>query len=158
MLPSTKGAGMPSEHHEHHETQHALQRVFEYISPGTNEGISFSLSRVTDDLFADSFLAGGDISLFTASGHRGTITSQLSYGYVLASGGGAAAEFPVDLSVDLGSGRAEGSWTLPDGTAQAPHFDLQHTKTLDTPDGVRVLFSGETTSDDAVYSLALVLI
>jgi hypothetical protein len=103
-------------------------------------------------------LAIGDISLFTASGHRGTITSQLSNGYVLASRRGAPAEFPVDLSVDLGSGTAEGSWTLPDGTAQAPHFDLQHARTLDAPDGVRVLFSGETTSDDAVYSLALVLI
>jgi hypothetical protein len=149
---------MPSEHHEHRETQHALERVYAYISPGTNEGISFSLSRVTDDLFLDSFLAGGDISLFTPSSGRGSIRSQLSHGYVLAGGGGAPAEFPVDLTLDLSTGNADGSWTLPDGTAQAPHFGLQHVDTLDTPEGVRILFAGETTSDDAVYSLALVLI
>jgi hypothetical protein len=147
---------MPSEHHEHHETEHALRRVFEYISPGTNEGISFSVSRVTDDLFADSFLGGGDISLFTASGHRGTIRSQLSTGRVLDSGGGVPAEFPIDLQVDLDDGRASGSWTLPDGTAQAPHFDLQVVKTVEP--GPRIFFAGETASDDAVYSLVLVLL
>lgn len=149
---------MPSEHHEHRETQHALERIYDYISPGTNEGISFSLSRVTDDLFDDSFLGGGDISLFTASSHRGHIRSQLSNGYVLDGGGGVPAQFPFDLEIDLGYGRASGSWTLPDGTAQTPHFELQHVRTLDTTDGVRILFAGETTTDDAVYSVALVLI
>ena len=147
---------MPSERHEHHETQHELQRVFDYISPGTNEGISYSVSRVTDDLFADSFLGGGDISLFTASGRRGTIHSQLSTGYVLDGGGGTPAEFPIDVEVDLNDGRASGSWTLPDGTAQAPHFELQVVRT-DEP-GSRIFFAGETASDDAVYSLVLVLL
>jgi hypothetical protein len=147
---------MPSEHHEHHETQHALQEVFDYIAPGTNEGISFSISRVTDDLFADSFLGGGDISLFTASGHRGTIRSQLSTGYVLEGGGGAPAEFTLDLEVDLNHGRASGTWTLPDGTAQAPHFELQVVRTAEP--GPRIFFAGETASDDAVYSLVLALL
>lgn len=147
---------MPSERHEHHETQHALRRVFEYISPGTNEGISFSVSRVTDDLFADSFLGGGDISIFTPSGHRGSIRSQLSHGYVLDSGGGTPAEFPIDLQVDLDDGRVSGSWTLPGGTAQTPQFELQVVKTVDP--GPRIFFAGETASDDAVYSLVLTLL
>jgi hypothetical protein len=64
---------MPSESTENRATRHALGQVFDYISPGTNEGISFSLSRLTDDLFTNSFLAGGDISLFTPSSHRGRI-------------------------------------------------------------------------------------
>jgi hypothetical protein len=149
---------MPSEHREHRETQRALEQVYDYISPGTNEGISFAFSRMTDDLFTDSFLAGGDISLFTPSGHRGSIRSQESNGYVLDGGGGVPAQFPIDLTVDLGDGRASGTWTLPDGTAQSPHCWLQHVRTLEVPEGIRILFAGESTSDDAVYSLALVLI
>jgi hypothetical protein len=149
---------MPSERTEHRDTEHALTQIFDYISPGTNEGISFSLSRLTDDLFADSFLAGGDISQFTASGRRGTIHSQLSNGYVLASAGGAPAEFPVSLTVDLNTGVASGNWTLPDGTAQSPSFDLQHVKTVNRPEGIMQLFVGETSSDDGAYSVALLLI
>jgi hypothetical protein len=149
---------MPSERSEHHKTQHALQQVFEYISPGTNEGISFSLSRLTDDLFTDSFLAGGDISLFTPSRHRGSIRSQLSNGHVLSSSGGAPTQFPIELEVDLTSGKGSGSWTLPSGPAQTPTFQLQYVKTINKPEGTMLLFGGETASDDAVYSLALLLI
>jgi len=153
-----KGDDMPSEHSEHQKTQHALRQVFDYISPGTNEGISFSLNRLTDDLFTDSFLGGGDISLFTPSGHRGSIRSQLSHGYVLSSSGGTPAQFPIDLAVDLTTGRGSGSWTLPSGTAQSPTFWLQQVKTVNAPEGTMLLFAGETSSDDAVYSLALLLI
>jgi hypothetical protein len=149
---------VPSEHTEHQHTQHALTEVYDYISTGTNEGISFSLSRLTDDLYTDSFLAGGDISIFTPSNRRGSIQSQLSSGNVLDSGGGTPSQFPVDLSVDLTTGTATGSWTLPDGTAQHPDFQLQYVKKTNRPEGTMILFSGETSSDDATYSLALLLI
>src|SRR6266480_2167931 len=127
---------MPSERTEDRETRHALGQVFDYISPGTNEGISFSLSRLTDDLFTNSFLGGGDISLFTPSGHRGTIRSQLSHGYILASSGAAPAQFPIALTVDLSTGQSSGTWTLPDGTAQTPHFRVQHVRTRSQPEGL----------------------
>lgn len=149
---------MPSERNENRETQHALTQVFDYISPGTNEGISFSLSRLTDDLFTDSFLAGGDISLFTPSGRHGTIRSQLSDGNLLASAGGAPAQFPVSLTIDLDTGSGSGDWTLPDGTAQTPRFQLEHVKTVNRPEGTMMLFVGETSSDDGAYSVALLLI
>jgi hypothetical protein len=149
---------MATERAEKRDTEHALIQVFDYISPGTNEGISFSLSRLTEDLFVDSFLAGGDISLFTPSGRRGAIRSQLSNGDVLSSSAGAPARFPVSLQVDLNTGTATGDWTLPDGTAQTPSFELQHVKTVNRPAGTLVLFVGETTSDDGLYSLALLLI
>lgn len=132
--------------------------MYDYISPGTNEGISFSLSRLTDDLFTDSFLAGGDISLFTPSGHRGRIRSQQSSGWRLSSGGGAPSQFPIELTVNLSSGTASGSWTLPDGAAQTPTFEVQQIKTVSRPEGTMVLFAGETSSDDGGYSLALLLI
>ena len=149
---------MPSERTEHRDTEQALTQVYDYISPGTNEGISFSLSRLTDDLFTDSFLAGGDISLFTPSGRRGSIRSQQSNGWMLSSSGGAPSQFPIELTVDLSSGTASGSWTLPDGAAQTPTFEVQHVKTVSRPEGTLVLFAGETSSDDAGYSLALLLI
>ena len=38
---------MSSERTEHRATQHALKEVYEYISPGTNEGISFGLLAYT---------------------------------------------------------------------------------------------------------------
>jgi hypothetical protein len=149
---------MTSELTEHRATVHALKEVFDYISPGTNEGISFSLSRLTDDLFTDSFLAGGDISSFTPSGHSGSIRSQDSQGSVLSSTGGAPSQFPVTLTIDLSTGTGSGSWTLPDGTAESPTFDVQWVKTVNRPEGTMLLFAGETSSDDAAYSLALLLI
>ena len=51
-----------------------------------------------------------------------------------------------------------GDWTLPDGTAQTPTFELQHIKTVSRPEGTMLLFAGETSSDDGAYSLALLLI
>ena len=87
---------MPSERSEHHATRQALVEVFDYISPGTNEGISFLVSRLTDDLFTDSFLGGGDISLFTASGTRGVIKSNTGTdARMLDSGGGVPTDFLI---------------------------------------------------------------
>jgi hypothetical protein len=150
---------MPSEVSERHATRQALEAVYDYISPGTNEGISFLLSRLTDDMFTDSFLGGGDISLFTPSGSRGVIKSNTgTNAHMLDSGGGAPTAFPIELTVDLNDGEVTGSWTLPDGTAQTPSFGLQFLKKTTKPEGELYTFCGETTSDDAVYSLTLLLI
>jgi len=150
---------MPSERSEHHATRHALVEVYDYISPGTNEGISFLVSRLTDDMFTDSFLGGGDISLFTAGGARGVIKSNTgTAARMLDSGGGAPTSFPIELTFDLNDGEATGSWTLPDGTAQSPSFGVQLVKKTTKPEGTLYLFSGETSTDDAVYSLTLLLI
>jgi hypothetical protein len=150
---------MPSELSERHATHQALEAVYDYISPGTNEGISFLLSRLTDDMFTDSFLGGGDISLFTPSGNRGVIKSNTGTdAQMLDSGGGAPTRFPIELTVDLNDGEVTGSWTLPDGTLQTPSFELQFIKKTTKPEGQLYSFTGETTSDDAVYSLTLLLI
>jgi hypothetical protein len=150
---------MPSERSEHHATRQALAEVYDYISPGTNEGISFLVSRLTDDMFTDSFLGGGDISLFTAGGTRGVIKSNPgTAAQMLDSGGGAPTSFPIALTFDLNDGEATGSWTLPDGTQQAPSFGVQLVKKTTRPEGALYLFSGETSSDAAAYSLTLLLI
>ena len=150
---------MPTEHAERHATKEALIEVYDYISPGTNEGISFGLSRLTDDLYTDSFLSAGDISLFTASGVRGVIkTNTGTTATMLDSGGGTPTSFPAELTLDLNDGTATGSWTLPDGTAQTPSFEVQYVKKTDRPEGALYLFAGETSSDDAAYSVTLLLI
>jgi hypothetical protein len=150
---------MPSERSEHHATRQALEAVYDYISPGTNEGISFLVSRLTDDMFTDSFLGGGDISLFTPAGPRGVIKSNAGTdAQMFDSGGGAPTRFPIELTVDLNDGEATGSWTLPDGTQQTPSFELQFVKNTIKPEGELYSFCGETSTDDAVYSLTLLLI
>ena len=93
---------MPSERSEHHATRQALVEVYDYISPGTNEGISFLVSRLTDDMFTDSFLGGGDISLFTAGGTRGVIKSNTgTTAQMFDPGGGAPASFPIELTREI---------------------------------------------------------
>lgn len=127
---------MPSERSEHRETQHALARVFDYISPGTNEGISFSLAQLTDDLSTDSFLAGGDISLFTPSGHRGKSEASAPKDQCLHR---AAARRPSSQSIsrsisrlgpELGVGRC------PTERHRRPPSTLQHVKTANRPEGL----------------------
>jgi hypothetical protein len=73
-------------------------------------------------------------------------------------GGGVPTSFPIELTFDLNDGEATGSWTLPDGTQQAPTFGVQFVKKTTRPEGILYLFSGETSSDDAAYSLTLLLI
>jgi len=146
-----------TESHEHQATDHALAAIYAYISPGTNEGISYAVSRLTDDLFTDSFLGGGDISLFSASGHRGTIKSQLSNGYQLSSGGGAPATFSIEVTVDLNTAKAVIGWTLPGGSPQTATISLDVIKEVARPEGKNYLFGADEVSDAAAYTLSLIL-
>jgi hypothetical protein len=146
----------------------ALQaRKRKWLESGTAAGASpvrrwdyqtYSPYKGGKDLFTDSFLGGGDISLITPSGQRGSIRSQDSQAWVLSSSGGAPTSFPINLIVDLSTGDGSGSWTLRDGTALSPTFALQWVKSVNRPEGRMLLFAGETYSDDAAYSLTLLLI
>ena len=78
---------MATEKQEQKATNHALDILANWMKAGTNEGISFEISRLTD-----SFFVGGDASRFTASGRRGTLTGQLAKAYILASAGGVRRE------------------------------------------------------------------
>jgi hypothetical protein len=148
----------PTEHHEHAATSHALDQVYQYISPGTNEGISLGVSRLTDDLFTTSFLGGGDISLFTPGGHRGTIRSQDTTGYVLDSGGGVPASVPFDLALDLNNGQATLTWTPSGGSPTTATLSLDYVKTVNRPEGVNLLFGADDVTDDGAYAVSLLLI
>ena len=126
---------------------------------GTNEGISFEVSRLTDDLFTDSFLGGGDASKFTPSHHRGTLTSQLSYAYILDSAGGAPHKLAIQFTFDLSKDKALGTWTNPvTGQAETVSVTLTFFKSPTAPEGKYYVFYGDKSSDKAGYSFTFILL
>lgn len=151
---------MSVESKEHKATLKALDAITAYIKPGTNEGISWSLSRVTESLFGDSFLAGGDASLFTPSGKRGTLNSQGSTAYFLDSAGGVPTQVPIVLSFDLNKGVVKLSWTPPGLSVATVTFRVEHYKTIKpgASADADVLFNADSASDNAAYTLLLMLI
>jgi hypothetical protein len=102
---------MATEKQEHKATQHALDAIANWMKPPTgNEGINYAIARLgafpTD---RESFIGGGDTSIFTPSGHRGILTSSLPGEAVFFDG----TQFPIVFTFDLNSGTANGTWTNP---------------------------------------------
>ncbi|HEV2415922.1 MAG TPA: hypothetical protein VGX27_14050 [Candidatus Dormibacteraeota bacterium] len=149
---------MPSEVREHRKTDHSMEQIYKYISPGVNEGISFGISRLTDDIFTTSFLGGGDISRFTPSGARGSIKSQDTIAFVLNSLAGPPQQFTFDLSIDLNTAKATLGWTPPGGTAQSAKMSLDYVKTATGDAGPFLAFDADEVSDNAVYTLSLIML
>jgi hypothetical protein len=148
-----------SEKKELEATNKALDALANWMKSGTNEGISFEISRLTDDLFTDSFLGGGDASKFTPSGHRGTLTSQLSNAYILDSGGGAPHKFDIQFTFDLNTGAASGNWNNPvTGQAEAVNVTLTFFKSATAPEGKYYIFYGDKSSDKAGYGFTFILL
>jgi hypothetical protein len=136
-----------------------LDALANWVKSGTNEGISFEISRLTDDLFRDSFLGGGDASKFTPSGHRGTLTSQLSNAYILDSGGGAPHKFAIQFTFDLNTGKASGNWNNPvTGQAETVTVNLTFFKSAAVSEGKYYIFYGDKSSDKAGYGFTFILL
>jgi hypothetical protein len=150
---------MPTETKEQRATDRTLKTIYKYIQPGTNEGISFTVSRLTDDLFTTSFLGGGDASIFTPSGKRGTISSQLSNGYILDSGGALPHKFSIEFKFNLNNGKANGSWNNPvTGNAENVTVTLTFFKSVGAAEGKYYIFYGDRTSDGAGYTFTFLLL
>jgi hypothetical protein len=153
---------MTTETQEQHVTVQALKTIHQYISPGTNEGISWTLSRLTDDLFNDSLLAGGDASIFTAGGARGSIHSQESNAYLLPAGGASVppSVVPISMAFDLNEATVKLEWTPPGGSAEHVSLKVELYRTItDSPDATTILiFNVDKASDEAGYQLLLMLI
>jgi hypothetical protein len=148
----------PSERQEARPTAHALQAIHDYVAPGTNEGVSFLVSRLTEDLFTDSFLGGGDLSLFTPGAHRGSLRSQLSHGYRLDPNAGAPASFDLGVHVDLDHGHVQVSYTLPGASAASGRFTAELVHRVQRDDGLNYLFGTDGSDDDAAWTLSLLLL
>ncbi|MGA2481884.1 MAG: hypothetical protein ABSF92_02050 [Candidatus Acidiferrales bacterium] len=150
---------MASEHQEQQATNHALDTLANWMKAGTHEGISFEVSRLTNDLFTDSFLGGGDASRFTASGHRGTLTSQLSNANILDSNGGVPHQFPIQFAFDLNTGKAAGNWNNPvTAQAEAVTVTLTFFKSATRPEGKYYIFFSDESSDKAGYTFTFLLL
>ncbi|HEV3092977.1 MAG TPA: hypothetical protein VGY30_00520 [Solirubrobacteraceae bacterium] len=143
---------MPT-HTVSHQTREALEEIRRYSEPETNEPITLTLSRLTDDLFTDSFLGGG--ALVNPPGD--TLESENSEGFMLASDGGSPTSFAIELSINLTTAQAHGKWTLPDGSVQTPSFYLNYVQSVDRPEGRLLLFDSQGHSDGAVYSVSMLL-
>jgi hypothetical protein len=154
---SVREVAVATETAEHRATRRALKQVYDYISPGTNEGISFALSCTGISPNLDTWSAGGDISLFSPGGQHGSIHSQSSTGTVL-DGSGAAVAFPIEVRLNLNTGKVHGAWTLPGGSAQSPVFSVELCKDLVRPEGHNLIFSTDASNDDFAYTLSLLLI
>jgi hypothetical protein len=150
---------MATETKEQKATNRALDAIYKYIKPGTNEGISFTVCRLTDDLFTTSFLGGGDASVFTASGKRGTISSQLSNGRILDSGGALPHEFPIQFKFNLNNGKATGNWNNPaTGAAETVTVTLAFFKSVGPAGEKYYIFYGNRSSDGAGYTFTFELL
>jgi hypothetical protein len=148
---------MVTESAEHHATRNALKQVYDYISPGTNEGISFALTCTGISPNLDTWAGGGDMSLFSPGGQHGSIHSQSSTASVL-DGAGTAVAFPIEVRLNLDTGKVQGAWTVPGGPAQSPTFSVELCKDLTRPEGRNLIFVTDKSSDDFAYTLSLLLI
>jgi len=150
---------MPSEKQEQQATNKALDVIANWMRSGTNEGISFTVSRLTDDLFTESFEGGGDASKFAPSGRRGKLTSQLSNGYILDSSGGLPHKFSIQFTFDLNTAKAKGNWNNPvTGQAEAVNVTLTFFKTATAPEGKYYIFCADKGSDKAGYTFTFLLL
>jgi hypothetical protein len=147
-----------TERHEHAELIAALDAISKWLSPGTNEGANFLVTRLTGPIGGGSFFGGADISQWTAGGPRGSLHSAGGTAYNLGFGGGAPVSYPLDATVDLNTGEVTLSWTAPGQPAQTSTFTLAYVKLVPPPNGPTYFFDTEKTSDDAVYSFTVVLL
>lgn len=149
---------MPTEHAEHLATMHALTEIDAWMRPETNEGITFGVARLIGVLASSSsFLGGGDLSLYTAGSPRGSLRAQGST--ISSVDGGTLATAPIDLTLDLATGKVTATWTDPvTATALSAHLTLEHEQAVG-PVGARYhLFHADKTNDAASWTLALTLL
>ncbi len=146
---------MPSEHSERHATQQALDKLYHFSLQPAREGITFTIARLTNDIFATSFLGGGDCTPFTPQGERGILTGQDATAHILAPGGGAPSSFPINLTIDLNAGQINATWTAPGSAMQNTTFDLVLYESIAAEQAL--VFYSDRASDKAAYALNLTL-
>jgi hypothetical protein len=153
---------MTTEALEHTATVKALKQINDWLSPGTNEGASWSLSRLTEDLFGDSFLAGGDATRITPGTPRGTIHSQLSNALFVMNAPGPSnivERVPISMVFDLNHGHVTLNWTPPGGAATTVNFTVELDKRFNTPTSSgELLFHADGGGGTAGFQLLIMLL
>ena len=137
--------------------EHALQAISEWVRSGSGEGANFLVTRLTGPVGEGSLFGGADISRFTPAGSRGTLHSQGGIAYHLDFASGGHVNFPLEAHMDLNSGQVTLDWMPPNQPAQSSTFRLAYVQKLATY-GPTYFFDTEQTTDEAVYSLTVVLL
>jgi hypothetical protein len=139
------------------ELEHALQAISDRVSSGTGEGANFLVTRLTGPISEGSLFGGADISQFMATGVRGSVHSQGGLAYYLDFGSGNHVNFPLEAHIDLNSGEVALNWTPPNRPVQSAAFRLAYVQRLASR-GPTFFFDTDQTTDEAVYSLTVVLL
>ncbi len=147
-----------TEHQEHVELTEALEAISKWLSPGTNEGANFLVTRLTGPIGGGSFFGGADITQWTAGGARGSLHSNGGIAYNLGFSGVNPVNYPLAATVNLNSGEVRLTWTEPGQPAQSSTFMLAYVKLVPPPSGPTYFFDTEKSSDEAVYSFTVVLL
>jgi len=147
-----------TEHQEHVELTEALEAISKWLSPGTNEGANFLVTRLTGPIGGGSFFGGADITQWTAGGARGSLHSNGGIAYNLGFSGVNPVNYPLAATVDLNSGEVTLTWTEPGQPVQSSTFMLAYVKLVPPPSGPTYFFDTEKSSDEAVYSFTVVLL
>ena len=142
---------------EHVNLEHALQAISEWVRSGSGEGANFLVTRLTGPVGKGSLFGGADISRFTPAGSRGTLHSQGGIAYHLDFASGGHVNFPLEAHLDLNSGEITLDWMPPNQPAQSSTFRLAYVQKLATHSPT-YFFDTEQTTDEAVYSLTVVLL
>jgi hypothetical protein len=137
--------------------EHALQAISDWVGSGSGEGANFLVTRLTGPVGEGSLFGGADISRFTPVGSRGTLHSHGGIAYHLDFGSGSHVNFPLDAHMDLNSGEVTLNWMPPNQPAQSSTFRLAYVQKL-ASHGPTYLFDTGRTTDEAVYSLTVVLL
>lgn len=137
--------------------EHALQAISDWAGSDAGEGARFLVTRLTGPIGEGSLFGGADISQFTPAGARGSLHSQGGIAYHLDFSDGNHVSFPLEAHLDLNTGEVTLVWGAPGQPAHSATFRLAYVQKI-ASHGPTYFFDTERTTDQAVYSLTVVLL
>ena len=149
---------MVTEKQEHKATQQALDAIANWMRPPTgNEGINYAIARLGSfPSDQKSFIGGGDTSIFTPSGPRGTLSSSVPGQAAFFDG----TQFQINFTFDLNSGTANGTWTNPaTSTLESVSIKLELNRIAQNPTfGKYYIFNSDNPVDEMGYLVTFTLL
>ena len=142
---------------EHINLEHALQAISDWVRSGAGEGANFLVTRLTGPITGGSLFGGADISQFTRPVPGGHCAARAGSPIDLDFSSGSHVSFPLEAHVDLNSGEVALTWMPPAQAAHSSAFRLAYVQKL-ASHGPTYFFDTEQTTDEAVYSLTVVLL
>jgi hypothetical protein len=138
---------------EHRSTHRAMEKLSNWFNPASgNEGGNYVLTRNDSNYIGGiSIIVQDAITSFTATGTLGTIGGQAGQGFALDG-----TPVTAQLSINLDTAQATLNWTAANGTSQTDTFALILYR--NTPAINSIAFYADTASDNAAYSLNILML